>query len=175
MARSSKKSFVSRIVSKVTEIKNILAEVAALTAEKANLELDPVTNAQAIAEKTQIIEAKTKKIENKVKRSEQKVNIVVVEKIEQKVAASLIAPSDEDYGLISAFNIAFNTSIKFNSSTKYNFVSGGGGLDPIPYWEFRYGTDINAYFSNKFVIFKGHSPRPWRCARRSRARRSRSW
>jgi hypothetical protein len=59
MARASKRSFVSRIVSKVTEIKNILAEVTALTAEKTNLQSDPVTNAQAITEKTQRIESKS--------------------------------------------------------------------------------------------------------------------
>lgn len=162
MARSSKKSFVSRIVSKVTEIKNILAEVAALTAEKANLELDPVTNAQAIAEKTQIIEAKTKKIENKVKRSEQKVNIVVVEKIEQKAIASLIVESEEDYNLIniyddSGFSITNRKAISFISSTKYNFAtintsSSGGTHTSV---RFIYGQGLGGYFSNKFVIFKG--------------------
>jgi hypothetical protein len=157
MARASKRSFVSRIVSKVTEIKNILAEVAALTAEKTNLQSDPVTNAQVITEKTQKIEAKTKKIEKKVKRSEEKVNVVVVQKIEQKITASLIVPSEEDYGLVSAFNFGvYNTSIKFNSSIKYNhaqtFRSELNGFS----WNFKYGTAID-YFGTKFVIFKGEA------------------
>jgi len=162
MARSSKKSFVSRIVSKVTEIKNILAEVDALTAEKANLELDPVTNAQAIAEKTQIIEAKTKKIENKVKRSEQKVNIVVVQKIEEKITASLIVESEEDYNLInifddSAVSITNSKAISFISSTKYNFISKNLSSSSGTYTSVRfiYGQGLGGYFSNKFVIFKG--------------------
>jgi hypothetical protein len=162
MARASKRSFVSRIVSKVTEIKNILAEVAALTAEKTNLQSDPVTNAQVITEKTQRIELKTKKIENKVKKSEVKVNAVVVQKIEQKVIASLIAESEEDYNLIniyddSGFSITNGKAISFISSTKYNFVSknlssSGGTYTSVT---FIYGQGLGGYFGNKFVIFKG--------------------
>jgi anion-transporting ArsA/GET3 family ATPase len=162
MARASKRSFVSRIVSKVTEIKNILAEVAALTTEKTNLQSDPVTNAQVITEKTQRIELKTKKIENKVKKSEVKVNAVVVQKIEQKVIASLIAESEEDYNLIniyddSGFSITNGKAISFISSTKYNFVSknlssSGGTYTSVT---FIYGQGLGGYFGNKFVIFKG--------------------
>jgi hypothetical protein len=162
MARSNKKSFVSRIVSKVTEIKNILAEVAALTAQKTNLQSDPVTNAQAITEKTQKIESKTKKIENKVKRSEIKVNAIARTVVEQKVLASLIAESEEDYNLIniyddSGFSITNGKAISFISSTKYNFVtintsSSGGTHTSV---RFIYGQGLGGYFGNKFVIFKG--------------------
>lgn len=157
MARASKRSFVSRIVSKVTEIKNILAEVAVITSQKTNLQSDPVTNAQAIAEKTQIIEAKTKKIDNKVKKSKLKVNAIARTVVEQKVLASLTAEKDEDYELVSAFNFGvYNTSIKFNSSIKYNhaqtFQSELNGFS----WNFKYGTAID-YFGKKFVIFKGEA------------------
>jgi len=149
MARASKRSFVSRIVSKVTEIKNILAEVAALTAEKTNLQSDPVTNAQVITEKTQRIELKTKKIENKVKRSEEKVNVIVVKKIEEKITASLIAPSDEDYEPVSLLS---NKSISFNNSIYYN---NDGSIDDLSYF---FGPNVvSGYFRNRFVIFKGQN------------------
>ena len=153
MARASKRSFVNRIVSKVTEIKNILAEVTTLTTEKTNLQSDPVTNAQAITEKTQIIEAKTKKIENKVKRSEVKVNAITKTIVEQKVLATLTGASDENYEPVS---LSSNKSISFDGSTYYNlndqYISFQNAVGYI------FGVNVtSAYFSPRFVVFKGQS------------------
>jgi hypothetical protein len=149
MARASKRSFVSRIVSKVTEIKKTLAEAAALTTEKTNLQLDPINNAELILEKEQKILTKIKKIEEKVKKSEKKVNSIVVQKIEQKVAAALTSESDEDYEPVISL---YNKQISFNNSIYYNL---DGNIDSMSYF---FGPNaVNSYFNNRFIIFKGQN------------------
>ena len=149
MARSSKKSFVTRSVSKIAEIRNILSEVKILTAEKTSLQLNAAINSETIIEKNNKILEKTKIIENKVKRSEEKVNTIVVKKIEEKVLTSLVASSDEDYGPVSSL---YNKQISFNGSIYYNH---DGNIDNFSH--FFGPRAVDAYWSYRFLIFKGQT------------------
>ena len=128
MARSSKKSFVNRIVSKTTSIRDL------------------------------ILAGDTQKVQQKILRSDQKVNKIVKEKIEQKILATLTAEKDEDYELISKYTfINDNKSISFNNSQYYN-KDRASDLDNNSYFAILGPNVISGtYFNHRFVIFKGQN------------------
>ena len=154
MARSSKKTFVElpqfvqKIISKTTEVKNLVAQIQTLKTQKAALEANNQSTTQVQTQLSQ----KQNTLAKKVVKVETKVNAVVKKQVEVKVAQALGSIRENESGydivnlsLMTSAEISFNTSIyhryvlSFNSET---FIFGYAGTN---------------YFGSKFVLFKGEN------------------
>ena len=156
MARSSKKTFVKlpqfvqKIISKTTEVKNLVTQIQTLNTQKAALEANNQSTTQVQTQLSQ----KQNTLAKKVVKVETKVNAVAKKEVEVKVAQALgpIGTNDSGYDIAHP-SLMTSAEISFNGSIYYGLYSSGSY--PNSYF-FIFGNGVtNRYFSSKFILFKG--------------------
>ena len=158
MARSSKKTFVKlpqfvqKIISKTTEVKNLVTQIQTLNTQKAALEANNQSTTQV---QTQLNQKQNTLTKNVVK-VETKVNAVAKKEVEVKVAQALgpIGTNDSGYdiahpSLMTSAEISFNTSIYHSFGSSWSSSSIGELL--------AFGFAGRNFFTYKFLLFKGQN------------------
>lgn len=157
MARASKKTFfnlpqfVQKIISKTTEVKNLVAQIQTLNAQKVQLEAN---NQSATQVQTQLSQ-KQNTLAKKVTQVETKVNAVVKKQVEAKVAQALgpIRENESGYDIVHP-SLMTSAEISFNSTIYHSLYSYSLYASGIYFFIFGNGA-TGRYFSSKFILFKG--------------------
>ena len=140
-------TFKNKIISKTTEIKNLIAEIQSLNTQKVQLEANNQSTTQVQTELNQ----KQNTLTKTVVKVETKVNAVAKKQIETKVAQALglIGTNESGYDIVHR-SLITSAEISFNTSIYYSFGTSYGDL-------LLFGSAGTNYFGYKFVLFKGQN------------------